>query len=104
MKKPKRIFATFLWVIGVVFLAGAALKTLAYIMEALRLEFSSGPAVANSFLLSPASNLVMTAFVDGGVLAGIGFLIELVDQILWNGLSEDQRVSRSKSSKPFWAM
>jgi hypothetical protein len=101
MKKPKRIFAIFLWVLGLIFLAGAALKALAYILEAFRLEFRSGPAVTNGFLLSPAYNFVTTAFLDGAVLAGLAVLIELVDQILWNGLSEDQRLVRLNSSRRF---
>ncbi len=104
MKKPKRIFAEFLWILGLIFLAGAALKTLAYVLVAFRLEFNSGTTATNGFLLSPAYNFVTNAFLDGAVLAGLGVLIELVDQILWNELSEDQRAARLNSPRRFLRM
>ena len=99
MIKPKRIFALFLWVLGLILLAIGGLRLGVFLMMIFRLEFGSGPTAMNAFLLSGAPTLPIAMLVDGALLAGLGLLIELADQILWNGLSDVQREARLESPR-----
>ena len=99
MKKPRQLFAIFLWFLGLILLAIGGLRAIAFALMILRLEFGSGPSAVNTFLLSGAPTLPIALLVDGGLLAGLGLLIELIDQILWNGLSEAQREAQLNSPR-----
>jgi hypothetical protein len=101
MEKPKRVFAIVLWVLGLAMMGLGALRVGAFLWMIVQLEFSSGPAMVNTYLLSGSPTAPTAMLLDGGLLAGLGVLIELVDQILWRGLSENQRAARLKSSRRF---
>jgi hypothetical protein len=92
VKKPINGFACALWAMATVYLIGVVPVTLR--LGRYLADFGSPAPHATSlgsltFMWSSAHS----ALIGVGELVGIGVLIELVDQIRWNGLTEDRRTT-----------
>jgi hypothetical protein len=92
MKKPINPVALTFWLVAAVFIVGDvpiyfAIHSLANALHA------EGSNVANFTWISVWSE-TRGALLGGGQLIGIGVLIELVDQIRWNGLPAEKQIVR----------
>ncbi|MGH8337418.1 MAG: hypothetical protein ACRETL_11495 [Gammaproteobacteria bacterium] len=98
MKKPLSLVALAFWVITVVFIVAdvpIALIIRAYARSAAQSMDLPNPAgFADVISWTRIWTETRSAFLDAGQLIGIGFLIELVDQVRWNGLPKDQQIAR----------
>jgi len=99
MKKPINPVAVAFWCVATVFIVGDVPISLA-IRNLAQLAGDSSASHAASAQLVSAVTVVnvwsetRAALLGGGQLAGIGVLIELVDQIRWNALPPEKQVAR----------
>jgi hypothetical protein len=86
MKRSVSWIAVAFWIVGAVFLIGDVPIALSIRDFASHATFDGGAHVAHAVTLMNVWSETRSAFLYGGQLIGIGVLIELVDQIRWNGL------------------
>jgi hypothetical protein len=90
MKKPLCKWAIFMWVVASGYLFGAIT---AYIFwwqyGAYRLEALSNPSILEDLF----RDIVRPALVSAPLLIAVGVLIDKVDQIMWDALSDDARLA-----------
>lgn len=86
MKKSVHWVAAAFWMIGATFLISDVPIALSIRDFASHATFDGGAKVARAVTLMNVWSETRSAFLYGGQLIGIGVLIELVDQIRWNGL------------------
>ena len=105
MKKPLSVVALAFWVVAVVFIVAdvpIALLIRAYSrLVALSMDARNPTAMTDAISWLSIWTETRLAFRDGGQLIGIGFLIELVDQVRWNGLPKDQQIARPTIAATF---
>jgi hypothetical protein len=94
------LIALVFWCLAVVFVVADVPVTLA-IRSAVRavLQGTPDPRMASAAFLINAWSETRSALLAGGESAGLGVLIELVDQIRWNALPLDRQVAR----RPIWS-
>jgi hypothetical protein len=82
MKKPVNKFAVALWIVAAIVLLGEIA-----LVDTVRQTVAARPGVS-SFSLLWAS--IRVALQSASQLAALGVIIELIDQIRWNGLPHDR--------------
>jgi hypothetical protein len=88
MKKPIRKFAILLWIAAALFLLGDTALALYIKQFSADMAHTYGRAMVDELTLVNLWNSFRGAIVGAGELAGLGVLIELVDQIRWNALDK----------------
>jgi hypothetical protein len=83
MKKPVDRFAIALWVLAVVVILGTAFSEYSVQFYVQRAE----PNITLYEVVGSAWRLVSAGIATAALIAGLGVLIELVDQIRWNALN-----------------
>ncbi len=86
MKKPVNKFAVGLWVVAVIVLIGGV-GSLASMHEALRYSMQQGDTIFQ--VAGSTWRSVLLSLLPAVQLAAFGVIIELIDQIRWNGLHRD---------------
>ena len=100
MKKPINAVALTFWIVAAIFIVGDIPLAIAIRSFAkMAAENGSIPkedwkSVADTITLVNVWSETRSAFLGGGQLAGVGVLIELVDQIRWNNLPAERQVAR----------
>jgi hypothetical protein len=99
--KPVNKFALILWIVAALFLFADFPMIIAIRKFAEWQTLNSTTVVGDYAVFARAWDETRTALLAAGQLAGIGFLIEFVDQIRWNSFSAEDR-KRKLSKRGVW--
>ena len=75
-----------MWVVGGFYILSQAMSAYAFFHQ-------TGQALSADGLMQMVGLMTRAVFFYGGMLIGIGILIEMVDQIRWSGMSPEQRTA-----------
>lgn len=98
VRKPINRFALALWIAAVVFVIADVPMAIAIRQMAMEIQYAEGPQMIRYVTLANVWAETRSALLGGGQLAALGMLIELLDQIRWNGLLRNQPAREPNSN------